>query len=102
MLRFLEPNNFEDIRPKLSKSHKITNVGVKFDFISKSLNLYVLKMYTITTFDYDCTKKCKKIDHGNAITAALTKRSISNEKLAKYISKICRNFAEILDEEVSA
>lgn len=58
-------------------------------------------MYTITTFDYDCTKKCKKIEHGNAITAALTKRSISNEKLAKYISKICRNFAEILDEEVS-
>uniref|UniRef100_A0A336KSV8 CSON014850 protein n=1 Tax=Culicoides sonorensis TaxID=179676 RepID=A0A336KSV8_CULSO len=56
-------------------------------------------MYTIGTFDYDCTKKCKKTEHGNAITSALTKRAVSNEKLARYITKMCRNFAEVLDDE---
>ncbi|XP_063697660.1 LOW QUALITY PROTEIN: inhibitor of Bruton tyrosine kinase-like [Culicoides brevitarsis] len=56
-------------------------------------------MHTIATYDYDCTRKCRKSEHGNSITAALTKRSISNEKLARFIAKKCRNFAEILDDE---
>lgn len=33
--------------------------------------------------------------------AALTKRSIPNEKLAAYIAKVCKNFTEIFDEDVS-
>lgn len=58
-------------------------------------------MYSIANYSYDCTKKCRNLEHGNAIVAALTKRSISNEKLAAYIAKICKNFAEIFDEDVS-
>ncbi|KFB49169.1 AGAP009939-PA-like protein [Anopheles sinensis] len=55
-------------------------------------------MFTINSFEYECTKKCRLVSHGNAITAALTKRAVSDEQLAAYIAKTCRNFAHILDE----
>ncbi|XP_053674901.1 inhibitor of Bruton tyrosine kinase [Anopheles nili] len=55
-------------------------------------------MYTISDYDYECTKKCRLVSHGNAITAALTKRAITDELLAAFIAKTCRNFAHILDD----
>uniref|UniRef100_A0A182S7H4 ANK_REP_REGION domain-containing protein n=1 Tax=Anopheles maculatus TaxID=74869 RepID=A0A182S7H4_9DIPT len=55
-------------------------------------------MFTISDYDYECTKKCRLVSHGNAITAALTKRAVSDEWLAAYIAKTCRNFAHVLDE----
>uniref|UniRef100_A0A2M4AFK3 BTB domain-containing protein n=2 Tax=Anopheles triannulatus TaxID=58253 RepID=A0A2M4AFK3_9DIPT len=55
-------------------------------------------IFTISNYEYDCTKRCRLVSHGNAITAALTKRSVSDEQLAAYIAKTCRNFANILDE----
>uniref|UniRef100_A0A182NAV7 BTB domain-containing protein n=1 Tax=Anopheles dirus TaxID=7168 RepID=A0A182NAV7_9DIPT len=55
-------------------------------------------MFTISDYDYECTKKCRLVRHGNAITAALTKRAVSDELLAAYIAKTCRNFAHVLDE----
>uniref|UniRef100_A0A182PG48 BTB domain-containing protein n=1 Tax=Anopheles epiroticus TaxID=199890 RepID=A0A182PG48_9DIPT len=55
-------------------------------------------MFTVTDYDYDCTKKCRLVRHGNAITAALTKRAVSDELLAAYIAKTCRNFTHVLDE----
>lgn len=54
-------------------------------------------MFTIATYEYECTKKCKI--HGNRVTAAVTKRSVTSEDLAAYIAKLCRNFAEIVDDE---
>ncbi|XP_038109988.1 inhibitor of Bruton tyrosine kinase [Culex quinquefasciatus] len=54
---------------------------------------------TIGNHEYECTKKCRLPSHGNAITAALTKRAISDELLAAYVAKLCRNFAEILDDQ---
>jgi len=59
-------------------------------------------MFSISTFEYDCTKKCKNLNHANIITAALTKRSISNNHLAAFIAKTCRNFSDIVDEGVIA
>ncbi|XP_050078956.1 inhibitor of Bruton tyrosine kinase [Anopheles maculipalpis] len=55
-------------------------------------------MFTISDYDYECTKKCRLVSHGNAITAALTKRAVSDELLAAYIAKTCRNFAHVLDD----
>uniref|UniRef100_A0A182RRB7 BTB domain-containing protein n=1 Tax=Anopheles funestus TaxID=62324 RepID=A0A182RRB7_ANOFN len=55
-------------------------------------------MFTISDYDYECTKKCRLVSHGNAITAALTKRAISDELLAAYIAKTCRNFAHVVDD----
>uniref|UniRef100_A0A182Y6E7 BTB domain-containing protein n=1 Tax=Anopheles stephensi TaxID=30069 RepID=A0A182Y6E7_ANOST len=55
-------------------------------------------MFTISDYDYECTKKCQLVSHGNAITFALTKRAVSDELLAAYIAKTCRNFAHVLDE----
>nr|AAL29148.1 SD05384p [Drosophila melanogaster] len=55
-------------------------------------------MSAARTQEYDCTAKCRLRQHGNAITAALTKRSIDNQKLAAFIFKTCGNFANILDD----
>jgi len=57
-------------------------------------------MSAARTQEYDCTAKCRLRQHGNAITAALTKRSIDNQKLAAFIFKTCGNFANILDDLV--
>lgn len=58
-------------------------------------------MFSINNYEYDCTKKCKNSEHGKSITYSLTKKSISNESLAAFIAKTCKNYAEILDSEVS-
>lgn len=50
---------------------------------------------------HDCsTKKCKNDEHGNIITAAITKRMISDDKLGAFIAKTCKNFTDLLDNEV--
>ncbi|KAH8233465.1 hypothetical protein KR026_008461 [Drosophila bipectinata] len=51
-----------------------------------------------TSQDCDCTAKCRLRQHGNNITAALTKRSISSQNLAAFVYKTCGNFANILDD----
>lgn len=56
-------------------------------------------MFSISNYDYDCTKKCKNNEHGCTITNALTKRSVDDQKLASFLAKTCRNFAEISDHE---
>ncbi|XP_062547692.1 inhibitor of Bruton tyrosine kinase [Armigeres subalbatus] len=55
--------------------------------------------FSISNYDYECTRKCHLSLHGNAITAALTKKSVSDELLAAYVAKVCRNFADILDDQ---
>lgn len=56
-------------------------------------------MYSISNYEYECTRKCKSIEHGSRITALLTKRSISDEKLLLFIAKSCRN-VDVVDCEV--
>lgn len=58
-------------------------------------------MFNTKNYDYDCTRKCRLRGHGNAITSALTKRSIEDDKLAAYVAKTCCNFADIVDDLVS-
>ncbi|XP_065367472.1 inhibitor of Bruton tyrosine kinase [Calliphora vicina] len=55
-------------------------------------------MFNPKNYEYDCTRKCRLRAHGNAITSALTKRSIENEKLAAYVAKTCCNYADIVDD----
>lgn len=57
-------------------------------------------MFNPKTYEYDCTRKCRLRAHGNAITSALTKRSIEDEKLAAYVAKTCCNYADIVDDLV--
>lgn len=58
-------------------------------------------MFNPKNYEYDCTSKCRLRLHGNAITSALTKRSIEDDKLAAYVAKTCCNFADILDDLVN-
>jgi hypothetical protein len=51
--------------------------------------------------DHDCTINCKLVQHGNLITAALTKHDIDEEKLIKYLVLSCKNFSKICDTNVS-
>ncbi|XP_023296811.2 inhibitor of Bruton tyrosine kinase [Lucilia cuprina] len=55
-------------------------------------------MFNPKNYEYDCTRKCRLRAHGNAITSALTKRSIDDEKLAAYVAKACCNYADIVDD----
>ncbi|XP_001360463.3 inhibitor of Bruton tyrosine kinase [Drosophila pseudoobscura] len=55
-------------------------------------------MSTAKAQEYDCTAKCTCRQHGNSITAALTKRSIDNQNLGAFIFKTCGNFANIIDD----
>lgn len=54
-------------------------------------------MSALKNHEYDCTAKCRQRQHGNCITAALTKRSIDDQKLATFIAKTCANFCNIPD-----
>ncbi|KAH8397186.1 hypothetical protein KR215_010290 [Drosophila sulfurigaster] len=54
-------------------------------------------MSAIKNQEYDCTAKCRQREHGNNITAAITKRSIDDQKLAAFIAKTCANFNNIRD-----
>lgn len=56
-------------------------------------------MFSMETYDYECTKKCKNALHARQIIDAATKRSVADEPLAAFIAKTCRNFAEIVDDE---
>lgn len=58
-------------------------------------------MINTKNYDYDCTRKCRLRIHGNAITTALTKRSMDDNNLAAYVAKTCCNFADIVDDLVS-
>lgn len=46
----------------------------------------------------DCTELCKSIQHGNLITAAITKRSILDNTLCSYLSYMCLSCERIRDE----
>lgn len=51
------------------------------------------------TLEVDCTKRCKSRVHGQVLTSAITKRSISDESLASFIKSTCANFAKAFDFE---
>ncbi|XP_046673434.1 inhibitor of Bruton tyrosine kinase isoform X1 [Homalodisca vitripennis] len=47
-----------------------------------------------------CTDKCKYKEHGKNITSVITKNSnISDYQLACYINSICKNYAQVVDDE---
>ncbi|KAH8369839.1 hypothetical protein KR093_001095 [Drosophila rubida] len=54
-------------------------------------------MSALKNHEYDCTIKCRQRQHGNIITAALTKRSIDDQQLSAFIAKTCANFSNIRD-----
>ncbi|XP_028158186.1 inhibitor of Bruton tyrosine kinase [Ostrinia furnacalis] len=49
--------------------------------------------------EVDCTRRCKSRSHGQALTSAITKRSIGDEKLACFIRATCANFNKAFDFE---
>lgn len=53
-----------------------------------------------TSADFECTRKCKNVVHGNLITSAITKRAIDETLLISYLTKICRNVLENTDDKV--
>lgn len=58
-------------------------------------------MFTIANYPYEnCTKKCKNSEHGDRINRVLVNESISDERLAAYIAKTCKNFARVQDHQV--
>lgn len=50
--------------------------------------------------EVDCTNRCQSRSHGQALTSAITKRSISDKDLASYIKGTCANFVKAFDSEV--
>ncbi|ALC41431.1 CG8060 [Drosophila busckii] len=54
-------------------------------------------MSALKNQEYDCTAKCRQRQHGNILTAALTKRSIDDGNLAAFVAKTCANFSNIRD-----
>ncbi|KAJ6642089.1 Inhibitor of Bruton tyrosine kinase [Pseudolycoriella hygida] len=51
-------------------------------------------MFTISNYNYDCLKNCRSRDHGETIAKNVLHRdNISDEKLAAFIGKTCKNFA---------
>lgn len=57
----------------------------------------LFRMSAVKNQEYDCTAKCRQREHGNNITAALTKRCIDDQNLAAFIAKTCANFSNIRD-----
>ncbi|XP_041984578.1 inhibitor of Bruton tyrosine kinase [Aricia agestis] len=53
----------------------------------------------MSKIEVDCTKKCNSRLHGQALTIAITKRSVSDESLASFIKSTCANFAKAFDFE---
>ncbi|XP_026320552.1 inhibitor of Bruton tyrosine kinase isoform X2 [Hyposmocoma kahamanoa] len=49
--------------------------------------------------EVDCTKRCKSRSHGQALTSAITKRSVKDESLASFIKATCANFSKAFDFE---
>lgn len=50
--------------------------------------------------EVDCTRRCKSRSHGQALTSAITKRSITDEALTSFIKATCANFVKAFDFEV--
>lgn len=50
--------------------------------------------------ELDCTKRCRSRLHGQILTSALTKRSVTDESLASFIRGTCANFIQAFDYEV--
>lgn len=59
-------------------------------------------MLNISNFTYEnCGKRCKNFDHAQKIcNVLLTNHTISDDKIAAFIGKTCKNFAHILDQQV--
>ncbi|KAI8421624.1 hypothetical protein MSG28_009633 [Choristoneura fumiferana] len=49
--------------------------------------------------EVDCTRRCKSRLHGQVLTGAITKRSVSDEALASFIKATCANFIHAFDFE---
>ncbi|KAF9424946.1 hypothetical protein HW555_000247 [Spodoptera exigua] len=49
--------------------------------------------------EVDCTARCRSRSHGQALTSAITKRSISDQALASFIKGTCANFVKAFDFE---
>ncbi|XP_050550953.1 inhibitor of Bruton tyrosine kinase [Spodoptera frugiperda] len=49
--------------------------------------------------EVDCTARCRSRSHGQALTSAITKRSISDQALASFIKGTCANFNKAFDFE---
>ncbi|KPJ10509.1 Inhibitor of Bruton tyrosine kinase [Papilio machaon] len=49
--------------------------------------------------DVDCTRRCRSKSHGQALTSAITKRSVNDESLASFIKATCANFTKAFDFE---
>lgn len=49
--------------------------------------------------EVDCTPRCRSRSHGQALTSAITKRSVSDEALASFIRGTCANFIKAFDFE---
>ncbi|CAH0551472.1 unnamed protein product [Brassicogethes aeneus] len=45
----------------------------------------------------ECTEKCKSLTHGDIITAAISKRSISDAEICSYLNHICKNCEGVQD-----
>lgn len=53
-------------------------------------------MFTISNYSYDCLKNCRSRDHGETVARnVLHRKNASDEKLAAFIAKSCKNFAGI-------
>ncbi|CAH0590134.1 unnamed protein product [Chrysodeixis includens] len=49
--------------------------------------------------EVDCTSRCRSRNHGQALTSAITKRSVSDEELASFIKGTCASFNKAFDFE---
>lgn len=59
-------------------------------------------MFTISNYNYDCLKNCRSREHGETVARnVLHRKNTTDEKLAAFIAKSCKNFAGI-DFEVCA
>lgn len=59
-------------------------------------------MFTIATYPYpECTLgKCKKSQHGYRVIEAIARSRSSDDLLARFVAKACRNFARVTDAGV--
>ncbi|RVE44903.1 hypothetical protein evm_010450 [Chilo suppressalis] len=49
--------------------------------------------------EVDCTRRCRSRSHGQALTSAITKRSITDQSLVSFIKSTCANFVKAFDFE---
>ncbi|KAJ8928173.1 hypothetical protein NQ314_019235 [Rhamnusium bicolor] len=60
--------------------------------------LYICKMSSSTSNDSpDCTNQCRSTQHGDIITAAISKRSISDIDLCSFLSYTCTRCESVID-----